>query len=246
MIEVSNLRKVFRDKARGEVVAVDDLSFRCGKGEVFGLLGPNGAGKTTTLRILSTALRPTSGTVLVDGVDVTEDPGEVRRRIGFLSGSTGLYARLTPREIATYFGRLYRMTDKDIERRISELFERLDMQSFADRRADALSTGQRQKASIVRAILHEPPILVFDEPTTGLDVMTSREIIRLIRACKEEGRCVVFSTHYMEEADKLCDRLAVVHHGRLFAEGTPEELRRRTGCDDLEEAFLSLIGEAAA
>jgi sodium transport system ATP-binding protein len=246
MIEARNLTKTFKDKERGEVVAVDDLSFSCTRGEVFGLLGPNGAGKTTTLRILSTALKPTSGTIMVDGVDVAKDPGEVRRRIGFLSGSTGLYPRLTPREIATYFGRLYGMADVDIERRISILFKRLDMESFADRRADVLSTGQKQKASIVRTIIHEPPIVVFDEPTSGLDVMTSREIIRLIHECRDEGRCVLFSTHHMGEANRLCDRIAVVHRGRLIAEGPPEEVRQRSGAQDLEEAFLALIEGAAA
>jgi sodium transport system ATP-binding protein len=246
MIEARNLTKTFKDKERGEVVAVDNLSFRCERGEVFGLLGPNGAGKTTTLRVLSTALKPTSGTILVDGVDVAKDPGEVRRRIGFLSGSTGLYPRLTPREIATYFGRLYGMADEAIERRIEELFARLDMGGFADRRADVLSTGQKQKASIVRTIIHQPPIVVFDEPTSGLDVMTSREIIRLIHECRDEGRCVVFSTHHMGEANRLCDRIAVVHKGRVIAEGTPEEVRRRSGAADLEEAFLALIEGVAA
>ena len=246
MIEARSLTKTFKDKERGQVVAVDNLSFSCRQGEVFGLLGPNGAGKTTTLRILSTALRPTSGTIMVDGVDVARDPGEVRRRIGFLSGSTGLYPRLTPREIARYFGRLYGMADADIDRRTSELFARLDMEDFADRRADVLSTGQKQKASIVRTVIHEPPIVVFDEPTSGLDVMTSREIIRLIHECREEGRCVVFSTHYMAEANRLCDRIAVVHEGKLIAEGTPEEVRQRSGAADLEEAFLALIEGVAA
>lgn len=244
MIQARSLRKVFRDKKRGDVVAVDDLSFACQAGEVFGLLGPNGAGKTTTLRILSTALKPTSGTLVVDGVDVAQDPGEVRRRIGFLSGSTGLYARLTPREIARYFGRLYGLKDDAIARRTDELFARLDMNDFADRRADTLSTGQKQKASIVRTIIHDPAIVVFDEPTSGLDIMTSREIIRLIKQCRDEGKCVIFSTHHMHEVEKLCDRLAVVHKGRLFAQGTLDEVRAQAGADDLEEAFLNLV-EAA-
>jgi len=242
MIRAQSLRKVFRDKKRGDVVAVDELSFTAEPGEVFGLLGPNGAGKTTTLRILSTALKPTAGTIEVDGVDVAENPGEVRRRIGFLSGATGLYPRLTPREIATYFGRLCGMSDRRIEERCAELFDRLRMHDFADRRSDALSTGQKQKASIVRTIIHDPPIVVFDEPTTGLDVMTSREIIRLIEQCKDEGKCVVFSTHHMHEAEKLCDRLAVIHQGRCFAEGAPAEVIAQTGCDDLEDAFLKLVG----
>jgi sodium transport system ATP-binding protein len=247
MIEVSSLRKIFpasrahASSNNGHVVAVDELSFACERGEVFGLLGPNGAGKTTTLRILSTALRPTSGTIVVDGVDIVDDPSEVRRRMGFLSGSTGLYGRLTPREVATYFGRLYGLDDGTIARRCDGLFERLAMTAFADRRCDTLSTGQKQKASIVRTILHEPPIVVFDEPTSGLDVMTSREIVRLIEDCRSEGRCVVFSTHVMAEASKLCDRLVVIHQGRLLAAGTADEILRQTGADDLEEAFLELV-----
>jgi sodium transport system ATP-binding protein len=247
MIEVRSLRKVFpangnhTGSKNGQVVAVDDLSFACDRGEVFGLLGPNGAGKTTTLRILSTALRPTSGTIVVDGVDIVNDPSEVRRRIGFLSGSTGLYGRLTPREVATYFGRLYGLDDETISRRCDRLFERLGMIGFADRRCDTLSTGQKQKASIARTILHEPPIVVFDEPTSGLDVMTSREIIRLIEDCRSDSRCVVFSTHLMAEASKLCDRLVVIHEGRLLAAGTSDEILRRTGADDLEDAFLELV-----
>ena len=243
MIEARSLRKVFAAGKKNEVVAVDDLSFECRAGEVFGLLGPNGAGKTTTLRVLSTALKPTAGTIVVNGIDVAREPGEVRRRIGFLSGSTGLYQRLTPREITTYFGRLYGMTDDLIAERSAALFARLKMKDFVDRRADNLSTGQRQKASIARTMIHDPPIVVFDEPTSGLDVMTSREIIRLIHQCREDGKCVVFSTHYMEEAQRLCDRLAVVHRGRLFASGTPAEVVTSTGTDDLEEAFLKLVGE---
>lgn len=244
MIRAQSLRKVFRDRKKRDVVAVDDLSFEARSGEVFGLLGPNGAGKTTTLRILSTALKPTSGTIEVDGIDVAKDPGEVRRRIGFLSGATGLYPRLTPRESATYFGRLYGLSDAHITARVDELFERLDMKDFGDRRADTLSTGQKQKASIVRTIIHDPDVVVFDEPTSGLDVMTSRTIIALIDQCKAEGKCVIFSTHYMLEAEKLCDRLVVVHKGRVFAEGTPSTVMQQTGTEDLESAFLSLVGAA--
>ena len=245
MIRAKSLRKVFKDRKKKEVVAVSDLSFEARPGEVFGLLGPNGAGKTTTLRILSTALRPTAGTIEVGGADVARQPEAVRRKIGFLSGATGLYPRLTPREIATYFGRLYGMSDQAIRGRIDVLFERLGMAAFADRRADTLSTGQKQKASIVRTIIHDPDVVVFDEPTSGLDVMTSREIIRLIDQCKQEGKCVIFSTHYMLEAEKLCDRLAVVHEGALLAEGTPAAVMERTSTEDLEAAFLSLVGVAA-
>ncbi len=245
MIEAVELRKVFRVRKGIEVSALDGISFACGRGEVYGLLGPNGAGKTTTLRILSTALVPTSGRLSVDGLDVVREPGQVRRRIGFLSGSTALYPRLTPREIATYFGRLYGLSDELIEQRCEALFERLDMRDFADRKTDTLSTGQKQKASIVRTVIHDPPIVVFDEPTSGLDVMTSREIIRLVRQCRDEDKCVVFSTHHMGEAERLCDRLAIVHKGRVFAHGTPAEVMATTGADDLEGAFLRLVGVAA-
>ena len=245
MIQVDDLKKVFKRRGSDEVVAVDGVSFAAQGGEVFGLLGPNGAGKTTTLRVLSTALRPSAGTITVDGFGVDEQPGEVRRRIGFLSGTTGLYPRLTPREIVTYFARLNGLSRAHARDRIEELFSRLDMEEFADRRVDALSTGQKQKASIARAIVHDPPVVVFDEPTSGLDVMTSREIIKLVRQCREQGRCVIFSTHFMGEAERLCDRLAVMHRGRIFAEGKPAELLRSTGTDNLEAAFLELIGEAA-
>jgi len=242
---LASLRKRFKRRKKREVVAVDGLSFHARAGEVFGLLGPNGAGKTTTLRILSTALKPTAGTIEVGGVDVAAQPQVVRRRTGFLSGATGLYPRLTPREIATYFGRLYGMSEPAIEQRIEALFARLGMGDFADRRADTLSTGQKQKASIVRTIIHDPDVVVFDEPTTGLDIMTAREILRLILQCREEGKCVIFSTHNMLEAEKLCDRLAVVDQGRLLAEGTPAEVMQRTGTTNLEAAFLDLLGVAA-
>lgn len=241
MIEAQNLAKVFKDKKRGEVRAVDDVSFNCNDGEVFGLLGPNGAGKTTTLRMLSTAIKPTSGKALVDGIDVTKNPREVRIRIGFLSGNTGLYARLTAREMVAYFGSLYGLSKAEIKTRIDKLFTLLDMHDFADSRNEKLSTGMKQKVSIARSVLHDPPVMVFDEPTSGLDVMSSRSIVDFIRQCREDGKCVIFSTHIMSEATRLCDRIAVIHKGRLYFQGTADEMLKQTGQDNLEDAFMKIV-----
>jgi len=225
----------------GPVRAVDGISFSCRKGEIFGILGPNGAGKTTTLRILSTSLQATGGSVSVGGHDAAAAPHEVRRRLGFLSGATGLYGRLTAREMVTYFGRLSDMSDEAIRARVAALFPLLAMEAFADRRCDELSTGQKQKVSIARTIVHDPPVVLFDEPTSGLDVLTSRTIVDFIRRCKDEGKCVIFSTHIMSEARRLCDRIVLVHKGRIFAEGSPAELCARAGTDDLEDAFIKIV-----
>jgi sodium transport system ATP-binding protein len=243
MIVASNLCKTFKDKKRGEIQAVDNVSFDCKAGEVFGLLGPNGAGKTTTLRLLSTSLRPTSGTATICGTDVKDQPEKVRSLIGFLSGNTGLYGRLTAREMVAYFGRLYGMQDADIATRIEQLFAMLDMHDFADARNDKLSTGMKQKVSIARSVVHDPPVMVFDEPTTGLDVMSSRTIVDFIRKCRDDNKCVIFSTHIMSEATRLCDRVAIIHNGRIYAGGTPEDLLRQTGLDNLEDAFIKIVGE---
>jgi sodium transport system ATP-binding protein len=243
MIQAKDLTKTFKDRKRGTVRAVDGVSFECKAGEVFGLLGPNGAGKTTTLRMLSTALKPTSGTATIDGVDVSKEPEKVRSRIGFLSGNTGLYGRLTAREMVTYFGTLYGMSKESIKQRADRLFEMLDMQSFADGRNDKLSTGMKQKVSIARSVIHDPPVMVFDEPTTGLDVMSSRTIVQFIKQCKDDGKCVIFSTHIMSEAMRLCDRVTIIHNGRIFANGTPGQLLETTGTTNLEDAFIKIVGE---
>ncbi len=242
MIDVGSLRKVFKDRKRGEVIAVSDVTFRCEAGRIFGLLGPNGAGKTTILRILATMLKPTSGTAVVGGCDVVGDPQGVRRQIGFLSGTTGVYGRLTAREMVAYFGRLYGLSEEEIRRRTDETFRLFGVEEFADRRCDKLSTGMKQKVSIARTIIHDPPIVFFDEPTTGLDVITSRTIVDFIRNCKVQGKCVVFSTHILSEAEKLCDTVAIIHQGRLFAEGTVAELKATGGADNLEDAFLRIVG----
>ncbi len=243
MIETRDLCKNFKDKKRGTVKAVDNVTFSCKPGEVFGLLGPNGAGKTTTLRIISTALRPSSGTALINGIDVSKDPQKVREQIGFLSGNTGLYGRLTAREMVAYFGKLYGMDDTTVKRRTGELFSLLDMNKFADSRNEKLSTGMKQKVSIVRSVLHDPPVMVFDEPTSGLDVMSSRTIVDFIKKCRDDGKCVIFSTHIMSEAMRLCDRVAIIHNGRIYKEGTVNRLLEETQTNNLEDAFIKIVGE---
>ncbi len=243
MIETRDLCKNFKDKKRGVVKAVDHVNFSCKAGEVYGLLGPNGAGKTTTLRIISTALRPTSGTALINGVDVSKEPQKVREQIGFLSGNTGLYGRLTAREMVAYFGKLYGMDDGLVARRTQELFSLLDMNKFADSRNEKLSTGMKQKVSIVRSVLHDPPVMVFDEPTSGLDVMSSRTIVDFIKKCRDDGKCVIFSTHIMSEAMRLCDRVAIIHNGRIYKEGTVNRLLEETQTNNLEDAFIKIVGE---
>jgi sodium transport system ATP-binding protein len=244
MIEALELTKVFVDRRRGEIRAADGVSFVSSPGEVFGLLGANGAGKTTTLRMLATIIAPTSGTARVAGYDVRTEPDMVRQSIGFLSGSTALYGRLTAREMVEYFGRLYGLSESRLAERVRAIVGELEMEEFADRRCDRLSTGQKQRVSIARSIVHEPRVMIFDEPTTGLDVMTARTITRFIRRCRSEDRTVIFSTHIMSEAEALCDRIAVIHGGRVVAVGTVDELRALTGQRALESVFLALIGES--
>ena len=243
MIEALELTKVFVDRQRGEIRAADRVSFVSAPGEVFGLLGANGAGKTTTLRMLATIIAPTSGTARVAGYDVRSEPDRVRQSIGFLSGSTALYGRLTAREMIVYFGRLYGLSEARLAERVQTIIDELEMEEFADRRCDRLSTGQKQRVSIGRSIVHEPRVMIFDEPTTGLDVMAARTITRFIRRCRQDGRTVIFSTHIMSEAEALCDRVAVIHAGRVVAVGTIDELRVITGQRALESIFLALIGE---
>jgi sodium transport system ATP-binding protein len=244
VIEVSQLTKVFKDRKRGKVEALRGVSFTCRPGEVFGLLGPNGAGKTTTLRIISTALQPTTGGGKVMGYDLLTQSAHVRKSIGFLSGNTGLYGRLTAREVLTYFGRLFRLRRHRIRERIAELSEAFRMSEFLDRPCDKLSSGMRQKVNIARTVFHSPPVMVFDEPTSGLDVLTSRAIVEFIQACKREQRTILFSTHIMPDVHKLCDRVAVIHEGRMCFCGPVDEIRRRYG-EDMDEAFIRMIQEAA-
>jgi sodium transport system ATP-binding protein len=237
MINVEKLHKRF-----GKVTAVEDVSFRAEDGVVTGLLGPNGAGKTTTLRMLYTLVRPDSGSASVDGHDVLAAPMEVRRRLGVLPDARGLYPRLTPREHGRYFGQLHGLQGAALEARVAELLELLDMKDIADRRAEGFSQGERMKVSLLRALVHGPQNVLLDEPTNGLDVMSTRAVRKLIQGLKAQGRCIVFSSHVMQEVAALCDRIVVVARGRVVAEGTPDELRARTGRDSLEEAFVSVIG----
>ena len=241
MIVTQGLTKRFVDKKGGNVDAVVDLSIEARPGRVFGLLGCNGAGKTTTLRMLSTVLTPTAGSASVDGIDVAKDPGAVRARIGFLSTSTALYGRLTARETLAYFGGLYGLAGADLKRRLDDVIDRLEIGPFADRLCDKLSTGQKQRVSIARATLHDPPVLFFDEPTAGLDVVASQAVLEFIENARERGKTVVFSTHIMSEVERLCDDLAVIHDGRLVGQGSAEELKRSTGEPTLEGAFLKLV-----
>jgi sodium transport system ATP-binding protein len=243
-IEAVGLRKVYVDPKRGRVEALCGLDLDCRRGEIYGMLGPNGAGKTTTLRVLATLLAPTSGTARIDGIDVAADPLEVRRRIGFLSGTTGLYPRLTPRETLAYFGRLHGIEAQELSRRIEAMLERFDMREYADARCESLSTGQRQKVSIARAVLHDPPVLILDEPTTGLDVLASSAMIEFIESRRTAGTCVLFSTHVLSEAERLCDRIGVIFRGRLLAAGTLPELSELTGKRWLADVFLELVRRA--
>ena len=243
MIEVENLSKTFLDRRRGEVKAVDAVSFHCRPGEIFGLLGPNGAGKTTTLRILSTVLQPTCGRAVVAGYDVVSNAQQVRSHIGFISNSTGIYEKLTPLEMVSYFGSLYGMTTQQIADRSEKIFSMLDMHDFATTINSKLSAGMRQKVSIARTIIHDPPVLIFDEPTVSLDVLVAKTVVDFIALCRRENKCIILSTHIMSEAEKLCDRIAIIHKGRILATGTLEELKEKTGQADLEAVFFSLVHE---
>ncbi len=245
MIQVQAISKSFTDPKRGTRLAVDNVSFEVRAGEVFGLLGPNGAGKTTTLRMLATLLKPSSGTATLNGFDIVREPEKVREQIGFLSGDMGLYGRLTPRETLEFFGQLNGLDSARAAQRISEVMSMLDMRNFADVRGDKLSTGMKQKTAIARAILHDPPVLILDEPTSGLDLPTARNIEATVLNAKKTGKCILYSTHIMEEAEYLCDRIAVISDGKLRAIGTMEDLRRETGKLRLREIFLDLLGLAA-
>jgi sodium transport system ATP-binding protein len=242
MIEARSLCKRFHDKKRGEIHAVDNVSFRCEPGKIYGLLGANGAGKTTTLRMLATILEPTDGTALVCGYDVVEQPEKVRANVGFLSTATALYPRLTAQEMVEYFGRLNGIDEATLKKRVDDIFARLDMNEFRDRRCDKLSTGMKQKTSIARTLVHDPPVMIFDEPTTGLDVMTARTIISFINDCRSQGKTVIFSTHIMSEVERLCDKIGIIHDGKLLAEGTLAQLRDNYREHNLEEIIVKVVG----
>lgn len=250
MIEVKGLSKHYHlnKKAQKEfnttekkAIAVDDISFNCLPGRVFSLLGPNGAGKTTTLRIIASILKPTQGDVKVCGLDIVKNQLEAQRKIGFLTGSTGLYERLTPNELILYFGKLYGVENTMITKRKSELYELLDMHDFQDKRIGKLSTGMRQKVSIARTMIHDPEVVIFDEPTSGLDVITAESIIQLIKSCKEQGKTVIFSSHIMSEVELLCDDLAIIHKGKLKFSGSMTEFRENMTTSNITEEFIKTI-----
>jgi sodium transport system ATP-binding protein len=241
VIEARGLSKHFQDKKRGEVRAVDNVSFTAKPGQIYGLLGANGAGKTTTLRMLATILEPTHGTAVVQGHDVVDSPEKVRANVGFLSGGTALYPRLTAQEMVEYFGRLNGLDENTLKSRVDFLFDRLEMNEFRDRRCDKLSTGMKQKTSIARTLVHDPPVMIFDEPTSGLDVMAARSIIAFIKECRDKGKTVIFSTHIMTEVEKLCDTVGIIQSGKLLTEGTLDELRQKHGEQDLEEIFVKVV-----
>ncbi len=241
MIHVDNLRKSFRDLRRGAVHAVDGISFEARPGEIFGLLGPNGAGKTTTMRILCTVLRPSGGTARVAGYDVAEKPALVRQNIGFLSANTAIYDRMSAWELVEYFGRLYGLDGEQLRLRLEAVFATLRMNDFRDLLGAKMSTGMRQKVSIARAIIHDPPVLIFDEPTAGLDVLVARAVLDTISELRALGKCILFSTHILREVERLCDRVAILSRGRVQACGTLAELRQRYRQDDLEELFFTLV-----
>ncbi|NIL97702.1 MAG: ATP-binding cassette domain-containing protein [Planctomycetales bacterium] len=243
MITVRDLTKTYYDFREGQHVALAGISFDATPGEIFGLLGPNGAGKTTALRILSTVLQPSSGLVRVNGFDVVTQPAQVRHQIGFVSNSTAVYDRMTAWEMVEYFGRLYDIPDDLLRERMENIFARLQMNEIRDVLGGKMSTGMKQKVSIARAIVHDPPVVIMDEATSGLDVLVARAMMDTIHQLRDQGKCVVFSTHIMREAERLCDRIAIVHRGRILTEGTLDALREKNNQPDLEELFFELISK---
>ena len=241
MIEVQDLHKTFKAKS-GPVHAVRGVGFQARDGEITGLLGPNGAGKTTTLRMLYTLMSPDRGTVRVDGVDVATDATAVRRSLGVLPDARGVYKRLTARENIAYFGRLHGLDEATIAARIDAMARTLGMEDFLDRRTEGFSQGQRTKTAIARALVHAPRNVILDEPTNGLDVMTTRGLRSFLQELRAEGHCVIFSSHIMQEVAALCDRIVIIAQGEVRASGTPDELRAQAGEDNLEDAFVNLIG----
>ncbi|MGE0760661.1 MAG: ATP-binding cassette domain-containing protein [Pirellulaceae bacterium] len=243
MIHVTGLTKSYSDLRRGECVALAGVSFDAYPGQIYGLLGPNGAGKTTALRILSTMLRPSSGTAVVNGFDVVTQPTDVRRSIGFVSTNTAVYDRMTAWEMVQYFGRLHGLENGVLREQMETIFQRLQMNEIRDVLGAKMSTGMKQKVSIARALVHNPPVLIFDEATVGLDVLVARSLLKTVAELRDHGKCVIFSTHIMREVERLCDRIAVLHRGHVLDEGTLSEMADRHGERDMEELFFRLISE---
>ena len=242
MLKVENLYKSFKQKKK-RIEAVIDVSFECHAGEVYGLLGPNGAGKTTILRMISTLLKPEKGTIFLNGKDVSKYPLHAKRSLGFLSGTTGLYDRLTAEEMVRYFGNLYGLNKDILSQRVNHLFNILDMKDFSKVKCGKLSTGMKQKVSIARTLIIDPPVLVLDEPTAGLDVITSKNIIDFIKTSRDKGKCIIFSTHIMSEAEYLCDRIGILHKGRLYYSGRLNEIKEKANAQRLEDIFFQLDKE---
>ncbi len=234
MIIIKNLTKLF-----GKFKAVDNINIKINEGEIFGLLGLNGAGKTTTQRMVSTVFLPSKGDIIVNGNNVKTDPAKVRKSIGFLPTEVGLYDRLTAKEVVKYFGILNDLDEQEIDRRIEKLFEKLALTEYTNKRCSKLSRGNKQKVAIARAIIHEPPVLIFDEPTSGLDVLSSRAVLDFIKQCKTEGKTILYSSHLMNEAEEICDKIGIIHNGRILRTGSVNELVREYG--KLENVFISSV-----
>jgi len=243
LIEVKNVTKVFDSRKKGKVTAVKDISFEVKKGEIFGLLGPNGAGKTTSLRMISTLMKPTKGTIRVNGFDVVKEPKKVRKGLGFLTSDMKLYDTLTPRELLEFFGRLNHLSEDTIEKRTEEISEYLDMKGFLDKKVGKLSTGMKQKAAISISLIHDPNVIVFDEPTNGLDVITAHTVMELLKDFRKRGKTILISTHVMSVAEKLCDKIGILLKGELKAIGALDDLRKRFGMMELEDIFFALVGK---
>ena len=241
MIHVRQLTKSYKDGNDGEFVALGGISFDSMPGQVFGLLGPNGAGKSTALRILSTILKPTSGTAIINGIDVVQFPEQIRRQIGFVSVNTAIYDRMTAWEMVHLFGRLNGIPDEKLLSRMENLFDRFQMQDFRGILGSKLSTGMRQKVSIARALIHDPPVLIFDEATSGLDIVAAREVFRTIERLRDQGKCIIYSSHIMSEVERLCDQIAILHRGRILLQGPLDRLLSQFGDQNLEEIFFDLI-----
>jgi len=240
MIAVHSLTKIYEDPGGGQIPAVCDASISCNAGEIYGLLGPNGAGKTTTLRCLATILQPTSGTASVAGYDLVTQPQQVRRSIGFLSSSTGLYARLTPRETIELFGRLHGLPAPRLRERIELVLDLFGIREFADRPNDRLSTGMKQRVGLARAVVHDPPVLILDEPTAGLDPLATQSVEESVMALAKSGKCILLSTHVLSQAEEICNRVAIIGAGRILAEGTIADLCQLTDTTSLRQAFFAL------
>lgn len=242
IVQVEGLIKEFTTPKKEIVKAVDDISFNVEQGEIFGLIGDNGAGKTTTLRVMSTLIEPTHGNVEVCGLNVKKDSTEVRKSIGFLSGTTGLYGRLSPKDILRYFGGLYGLKGTTLTNRINDLRDQFGIADFFDRACDQLSTGQKQRVNLARAIIHQPRLLFLDEPTSGLDVQSSQGVLEFIESSRRDGVTIVFCSHIMTEVERLCDRVVILHAGKIMGRGTVPELKEMTGQSTMERAFLQLVG----